>query len=85
VSVSTGWPHIKTQPSSRKKYHAKEVTLFASHLVLPPRIGNLGRYPIWCCKHHSGGLATGAGLANMRKTSKKLLLKKNDQDVDDHG
>jgi len=30
-------------------------------------------------------LATGAGLANMRKTSKKLLFKKNDQDVDDHG
>jgi hypothetical protein len=61
------------------------MTVFASHLVLLRRIGNLGRYPIWCCKHHSGGLATGAGLANMRKTSKKVLFKKNDQDVDDHG
>jgi hypothetical protein len=35
VSVSTGWPHIETQPNS-KNYHAKEVTLFASHLVFAP-------------------------------------------------
>ncbi|MEC8109655.1 MAG: hypothetical protein VX106_04485 [Pseudomonadota bacterium] len=61
------------------------MTVFASHLVFTPPQPELRQISDMGCKHHSGGLATAIGLANIRKMTKKSVLCSTYQDVDDDG
>ena len=79
MSVQKGWPKSK-QSHLEKKYLAQEVTLFASHLVLLRYVGNFADIRFGAA-NITLGLATGAGLANMRKLS-RAFIQKNDQGVD---
>jgi len=67
-------PHRIT--AKLQKHHAKEVALFASHLVFAHLYPQSWQISNMVLQTSLWGLATGAGLANMSAISKKLVFKK---------